>query len=176
VSPLYRPSSCRSPAINLAKTLAQTVVFWSVFLWLIPAALIAGTESAAPPRFEPLSIGWGVFAAGGALGLWSGFTMAVTGRGTPLPTDTAQQLVVTGPYRWIRNPMAAGGIAQGVGVGLMTGSWVVIVYALCGAVVWHMLVRPSEERDLVNRFGPPYKRYRAAVRCWRFRLTPFRER
>lgn len=45
-------------------------------------------------------------------------------------------------------------------------SAVVIVYALCGSLVWNDLIRPWEEKDLVARFGDEYERYRQRVSCW----------
>ena len=98
--------------------------------------------------------------------------MATAGRGTPLPTSPARRLVIAGPYRWVRNPMALAGVLQAVGVGLWLGSWVVVAYALCGAVLWHVVVRPQEERELIERFGEPYEHYRRAARCWLPRTTP----
>ena len=74
--------------------------------------------------------------------------------------------MVSGPYRHLRNPMAVAGIAQGVAVGVVLGSPAVVLYALLGGPVWHVLVCPWEEADLESRFGAPYRRYRAAVRCW----------
>lgn len=153
------------------KTLGQTVVFWSVFLFLLPAVIFAveGRTGLNGWRFGGPACAWGgavLFALGGSLGLASGLVMAVCGRGTPLPADCARELVVVGPYRYIRNPMAVAGLAQGVGVGLFLGSPAVVAYALVGGPVWHLFVRPWEEADLERRFGEPYRRYRAAVWCW----------
>jgi protein-S-isoprenylcysteine O-methyltransferase Ste14 len=69
--------------------------------------------------------------------------------------------------------MAMGSFAQGIAVGLMLGSPLVVAYALAGAVGWNYVVRPWEEMDLVRRFGPPYARYRDSVRCWLPRLRPY---
>src|SRR5699024_2326152 len=104
--------------------------------------------------------------AASALGASSAVTMARRGRGTPLPSAMPNRLVVAGPYRWVRNPMAVAGIAQGVAVGLLGTSWLVIAYSLAGGVLWHLLVRPEEERDVAGRFGAAYARYSARVRCW----------
>jgi len=52
--------------------------------------------------------------------------MAVLGNGTPLPAATARRLVIGGPYRFVRNPMAVAGLVQTVGVGLWTGSWTTV--------------------------------------------------
>jgi protein-S-isoprenylcysteine O-methyltransferase Ste14 len=92
--------------------------------------------------------------------------MALLGEGTPLPAATARKLVVTGPYRFVRNPMAVAGAFQTIGVGLWRGSWMVIAAAIAGALAWSAFIRPSEEADLAARFGASYENYREAVRCW----------
>jgi protein-S-isoprenylcysteine O-methyltransferase Ste14 len=153
------------------KTLGQTVVFWSVFLFLLPAGIVALESRLGLGRWRfdgPACALCGglLFALGGSLGLASGMVMAVRGRGTPLPADCPRELVVVGPYRYIRNPMAVAGLAQGVAVGVYLGSPAVIAFALLGGPVWHVFVRPWEEADLERRFGEPYRRYRAGVRCW----------
>src|SRR5262249_29469260 len=116
-----------------------------------------------------------LFLLGGALGLTSGVVMAVHGRGTPLPADCARELVVVGPYRFVRNPMAIAGLGQGVAVGLFLGSPLVIAYAPAGGPIWDHFVRPWEEADLEARFGGPYRHYRASVRCWLPRLSAYRQ-
>lgn len=69
---------------------------------------------------------------------------------------------------------ALAGLAQAIGVGAILGSWGVVLYALVGAAVWNRFARPAEERDLAERFGEPYERYRAKVPCWRPALRPYR--
>src|SRR5688572_32903785 len=92
--------------------------------------------------------------------------MVTRGRGTPLPSDAARELVTTGPYSFVRNPMAVAGILQGVGIGLVHGSWLAVAYALTGSVVWNMLARPYEEADMAERFGVAFEDYRRRVQCW----------
>jgi protein-S-isoprenylcysteine O-methyltransferase Ste14 len=83
-----------------------------------------------------------------------------------LPAETARDLVMSGPYAYVRNPMAVAGVAQVVGVGLWSGSWMVVAAGLTGAMAWDLLIRPTEEADLADRFGEPYRRYARHVRCW----------
>ena len=101
-----------------------------------------------------------------ALGVWSAVSMSVDGEGTPLPSQMARRLVITGPYRYVRNPMAVAGIAQGVAVGMLLGSWMVVAYSLVGSLLWNTLVRPLEEADLEQRFGAEFVAYRDRVTCW----------
>ena len=92
--------------------------------------------------------------------------MAIRGQGTPLPIDTARELVIVGPYRYVRNPMAIAGLSQAAAVGLFLGSPGVVLYAITGAVVWSVFVQPREEADLLHRFGVRYAKYRREVSCW----------
>lgn len=166
---------------NILKMLMQAAVFWSVFLILFPAGVFAveGALKLEGWRFRSVPGAWAgglLFALGGSLGLTSGMFMAVRGRGTPLPADCTRELVVAGPYRHIRNPMAVAGLTQGFAVGIFLGSPAVIAYVLAGGLLWHGFVRPWEEADLERRFGEPYRRYRGAVRCWLPRFEGYRGR
>lgn len=176
----FRPADAdASVAAQLGRTGAEIVVFWGLFLGVIPAVLVflerrwQVTIDVSAAWSAPLvGLGVAILLLGSALGLWSAATMASRGSGTPLPSAMPNRLVVAGPYRFVRNPMALGSIAQGVGLGLALSSWMVVVYALSGAVLWNIVVRPVEERDLEARFGQPYERYRDELRCWLPTLRP----
>lgn len=150
-------------------TLGQTIIFWGIFLWVLPMGIaeleqIGGLSTFNHQRQTPLSIG--MFISSSCFGLWSGITIATRGDGTPLPTATAPRLVISGPYRFVRNPMALAGILQGIAVGWYMGSAAVVGYSLVGAFFWHLIVRPIEERELLDRFGNRYECYRETVGLW----------
>lgn len=154
---------------NLAKTAMQVVVFWGLFLFVLPPIVAdLGATFGHPPRPTAFlrSIGVVLFAVASTLGLLSAFTMAVRGSGTPLPLDAPRTLVLTGPYAWVRNPMAVAGLAQGMAVALWHGSIPVLGYVVAGGVLWHVAVRPFEEADLTREFGPAYIEYRNRVPLW----------
>jgi len=170
---LFRVANEASIARHVAVTTVQIVLFWTTFLVLLPWLVVSLERVAALPPLglaNARTIGAVVFSLASLLGLASGMTMAVTGRGTPLPCATARDLVHSGPYRVLRNPMALAGIVQGLGVGLWLDSTAVVLYALAGAVGWHVLVRPAEERDLAARFGAAYLAYRDRFPLWLPRL------
>ena len=171
----FRPAlPRRGTAANVASTLVQIVVFWGFFLAVVPLAVRFLERrwglDVTLPWIWPLGLLLLVLAS--ALGLWSGFTMSVVGKGTPLPAAMPNRLVVAGPYRFIRNPMAVAGFMQGAAVGLLLSSWIVVAYGVAGAVLWNYAIRPHEEADLESRFGDEYRRYRDAVRCWVPRPQP----
>lgn len=176
-TPNQLPATIRATPMTrtsaIAWTFTQTAIFWGIFLWILPMGIIEFQSRTDWPflahRFEHAGQTAGaitLFAAASMLGMWSGWTMATHGDGTPLPTATAAKLVVSGPYRFVRNPMAVAGIVQGIAVGWYWGSVVVVAYAIAGGFVWHGCVRPVEEADLSRRFGESYSQYKRHVMLW----------
>ncbi|WP_253182695.1 isoprenylcysteine carboxylmethyltransferase family protein [Arthrobacter sp. SW1] len=154
---------------HVARTFAQLVVFWGFFLAVVPLAVqlleMRWGVGLPFPWFAWLA-GAVILAAASVLGIASAVAMSTRGEGTPLPSAMANRLVVAGPYRWVRNPMALAGITQGVAVGLILQSWLVVAYAVAGSLLWNYAIRPLEEADLEDRFGEDFRRYREDVRCW----------
>ncbi|MGO2468571.1 MAG: methyltransferase family protein [Microbacterium gubbeenense] len=170
LGPLWlREARPRARANNILATAAQLVVFWGLFLGVFPLVIVWFERRWELAFSVPLAAriaAIAVLVVASALGLWSAATMASLGDGTPLPSATARRLVIAGPYVFVRNPMAVAGIVQGVAVGLVHGSWLVVAWALCGSVVWNSIIRPIEERDLEDRFGDAFRAYRDRVSCW----------
>jgi len=172
----FRTAKTRPVWVNALYTLIQTAGMWFVFLAAIPWLILQAQPVLGVARFNP---GWlapasmTVFGLAGLTGIYCGLLFVRYGGGTPLPLDQTTNLVVRGPYRYVRNPMAVLGILQGVCVGVATGSWPVCVYALCGAPVWHIFARPFEERDLADRHGEAYLKYQREVRNWIPRIRPY---
>lgn len=164
----FKPAIRRSDRSNLLRTLCQAMVFWIVFLLAIPLFILK-LERAGEfiPSFNGVVwLGVLSFLFFSFLNLYSGITMSLLGKGTPLPLESPRQLVVKGPYCYVRNPMAVGGIGQAISIGLILGSYGIIIYAISGAILWHVLVRPEEEKDLQDRFGDQYDIYKDKVGLW----------
>ncbi|WP_309106060.1 isoprenylcysteine carboxylmethyltransferase family protein [Arthrobacter sp.] len=165
----FRQADIRPIRANVAHTLGQIVFFWGFFLVAIPIAITVlerRWEVGLPFPAMAGPVGVGVLLLASSLGIWSAAVMSRLGDGTPLPSAMPNRLVIAGPYRWIRNPMAIAGIVQGAAVGLILESWLVIVYAVAGSLVWDYAIRPLEESDLHERFGHEFEQYRDDVRCW----------
>ncbi|WP_291042134.1 isoprenylcysteine carboxylmethyltransferase family protein [Herbiconiux sp.] len=167
----------RTRGSDVLRTFAQIAVFWGLGLVVVPIVIRMLEQRwavglAFPPAALPVGIVLLVLAS--ALGIGSAVVMSTLGEGTPLPSAMPHRLVIAGPYRWVRNPMAVAGIVQGAAIGLILSSWLVVAYAVAGALVWNLVIRPHEEADLARRFGADFARYRAEVRCWLPRLRPVR--
>lgn len=165
----FRSSHTRIRGQLLVRTTIQLVIFWGVFLVVLPAIINSFEERwNLTVKFPILVVvaGFALLALFSVLGVWSARSVANFGSGTPLPAAMANHLVVRGPYAFVRNPMAIAGIGQGVAIGIFIGSWMVIVYALVGSLLWNWLIRPHEEADLRERFGTEFDDYAARVSCW----------
>ena len=173
-----RVARSASIKVNAIKSAAYTAALWVVFLFFLPIGIRALQVRTGQTwmEFEPGSgraIALILFTAASLIGFYSGAILVRLGDGTPMPLECTRNLVIEGPYRYIRNPMSTMGIIQGVCVGLFLGSLGVIAYALVGALVWNYILRPWEEQDLRERFGAQFDDYRRNVPCWRARLSPY---
>lgn len=166
---VFRPSTENSPYRNIRKTLLQAFCLWVIFLALIPWLISSFEEQWGIPHLNfPYQFPAAVilFLIASVINLWSGLTMAIKGAGTPLPLDCCRTLVITGPYQYVRNPMAIAGLMQGFAIALGTGSFGIGMYVIAGMLLWNMCIRPIEEQDMLIRFGRNYADYRDRVRCW----------
>ena len=165
----FHSSHTRVRSRVLVHTTIQIVVFWGIFLIIIPVIINAFEDRWNLAYKFPILlvvVGFALLALSSVIGVWSARAIANFGSGTPLPSQMAHHLVARGPYAFVRNPMAIAGIVQGMAMGLLIGSWLVVVYALIGSLLWNWLIRPHEEADLIERFGDEYRDYAKRVRCW----------
>jgi protein-S-isoprenylcysteine O-methyltransferase Ste14 len=108
---------------------------------------------------------------GGLILLWSFWNFLVEGRGTPAPIDPPKELVATGFYRYVRNPMYVGVLAMIIGHFLWFGYWNLLIYAIVVFVGFNAFVTYYEEPTLKRKFGAAYEDYLKKVPRWipRFR-------
>ncbi|MES2125474.1 MAG: methyltransferase [Gemmatimonadota bacterium] len=167
--PWYQPAS-RAPTTWLVlKTLAHLALVWSVAFYFVPRMLITWQSAMGLHELfyeQQQAVGLGLMAIASLISLWSALLLAIEGRGTPARIDAPRRLVISGPYAWVRNPMAVSGLAQGVAVSLYTGSSLILILVLLAGVFWHFVRRRDEEHDLQRVFGRSYELYRRSVRCW----------
>lgn len=128
----------------------------------------------APFGGIPGRIAGGALLTAGAAVLIDSFRRFVfEGRGTPAPVAPPQELVVSGLYRYVRNPMYVAIVSAILGQALLFGSLALVAYA---AIVWlafHSFVTFYEEPVLRRKFGHSYDVYRANVPRWRPRVAPW---
>ncbi|MBL8692483.1 MAG: isoprenylcysteine carboxylmethyltransferase family protein [Planctomycetes bacterium] len=150
----------------LTRSLAATVVLPGTVALLVPAFL----------WYSPLRLlidlgvarwaGVALLGAGALLYGWTTLDFARRGHGTPAPWDPPQKLVVSGLYRFSRNPMYVGVLSWILGAGLLLQSAGLLGYAALVGIGFHLRVVLFEEPMLQKEFGQEFADYRRTVRRW----------
>lgn len=83
-----------------------------------------------------------------------------------LPFRPATTLVLSGAYRFTRNPMYLGFAPLTIAIGLMWSSWWPVLLLFPTLYLVQTLVILPEERYLRRRFGAEYEAYTRRVRRW----------
>jgi len=122
----------------------------------------------------PLSLPWPMpLRALGAVLLLGGLGLAAAAvrelrrmHTTPDPNQAVTTLVITGPYRFSRNPIYLGFMMIFLGFTLVAGTlWGMLIVLFLFATITRSVVR-AEENYLERRFKEQYRIYRALVRRW----------
>src|SRR5713101_9186126 len=122
----------------------------------------------------PLRVVGGVLVAAGTLVLFDSFArFAIKGLGTPAPVFPTRYLVVTGLYRYVRNPMYVAVVAVIVGQGLILANMHVLEYGVLVWLCFHLFVVAYEEPTLRATFGPQYEDFCRGVSRWIPRVSPW---
>src|SRR5262249_8367364 len=166
--PMHRASALAGSALFLvlAPGTVALLIPWWISRWRIAPPLLG---------FPALRI-VGVFliAAGLPVLLDSFVRFAVQGLGTPAPIAPPQHLVVSGWYRYVRNPIYVAVVAMVLGQGLLFGSVQVLEYGLAAWLATHVFVFIYEEPTLRRKFGAEYEVYCRNVRRWWPRASPWK--
>jgi protein-S-isoprenylcysteine O-methyltransferase Ste14 len=154
--------------VLLIKNLLFTIFVPGTVAIYLPLALTADQR-----------VSWGMmtvvslllFLAGATVYTWCVWDFASFGRGTPLPLDAPQKLVIRGLYRYSRNPMYVGVLGVLLGWAAWFRSWSLLGYALLVATCFQLFVVLYEEPHLQRVFGRSYTEYCTRVGRWLPRVT-----
>lgn len=138
-----------------------TVAFW------LPLAVLDRGKLVMPATWSivqfvamiPLGIGAAIYVRC----VWE---FATRGRGIPMPIDHPKQLVVSGLYRYVRNPMYLGVLLFLLGEALFLQYPAFVIYTAVWFGFVNVFVLLYEEPNLRRKFGESYRGYMAAVGRW----------
>lgn len=139
---------------------------WRICRWHIGAPLL-GTSA-----FR--LVGVLLIAAGLPVLVDSFSRFALQGLGTPASIFPTRHLVVSGLFRYVRNPMYVAVVTLICGQGLFFGSARVLEYGMAVWVGIHLFVLIYEEPTLRRSFGSEYEGFCANVPRWIPHLRPWR--
>ena len=151
------------------KTLLFLIFVPGVVAGYVPLALLRYGAQMEFGLFSYLAFPFWLF--GSFMLLWCFWDFVQKGRGTPAPIDPPKELVVSGLYRRVRNPMYVGVLAVIFGHFLWFGYWNLLIYALVIFSAFHLFVTQYEEPNLKKRFGAAYEKYLMEVPRWIPRIS-----
>jgi protein-S-isoprenylcysteine O-methyltransferase Ste14 len=123
-------------------------------------------------RFAPLSLGLVRLGAaltlvGVAFAIWARMVLAGNWS-SDVTLKREHELIVVGPYAYVRHPIYTGILLALVGTALAVGEWrAALAVVLAGGAFWRKLT--IEEAVMQRQFGAAYTRYAGRVRA----LIPF---
>ncbi len=146
------------------KSLLFLIIAPGMVAGYIPLALLRSGSQVETGLLAYLAIP--LWTIGGVILLWSFWNFLIQGRGTPAPVDPPKELVATGFYRYVRNPMYVGVLAAVIGHFLWFGYWSLLIYAAVVFAFFHIFVTYYEEPTLRRKFGAAYEAYLRNVPRW----------
>jgi protein-S-isoprenylcysteine O-methyltransferase Ste14 len=156
----------------LVRSVLVSLLFIGLWLWLVPRWL-AARNGAELVIGRPWA--FALILAAAPFVLRCVWDFAWSGHGTPAPFDPPRRLVVSGLYRWVRNPMYLSFGAVFVGEALLFPA-ITRDMLVVAPIVWAIataFVMLYEEPTLRGAFGAEYEEYRKNVRRWVPRLRPW---
>jgi protein-S-isoprenylcysteine O-methyltransferase Ste14 len=153
------PYKCFSLSIG---ALFFLVILPSFFIWI--GSFVDNYFSLNGSEIIKYSISFLTIIIGLFFLFWTTVTQLKIGHGTPVPNAPTQRLIITGPYKLMRNPIEFGAILYYFGLGTITCSYTVgIVCFLLGLACGSSYHKFIEEKELERRFGEDYIKYRQNV-------------
>ena len=159
-------------------TAAAVSVAWGVALGgtfgcLLPYLLNEWHFRRPLPYWAVVQAAGGLLICAGLIPIVQSFIEFTKADGTPVPVASPPRLVVSGFYRYVRNPIYVGFLAVLAGEVLLFGSPGLLEYTAVAWCISAAAVRFYEEPTLARRFGAEYRDYQRAVRAWIPRLHPW---
>ena len=134
-----------------------------LLLLVVFGGLFTDRALALPPLLPGAlggSIGAGLLAAGLVLWVWCLTLFKAKG----VPFNPPSELVVAGPYAWVRNPMLSGLCVALFGAGFTLHSVSMVFLWTPAFVLFNVMeLKLVEEPELERRLGATYKEYRKRV-------------
>jgi len=151
----------------IAPGIVAGYVPWRISRWHVGAPLLGTSLSRLPGV---------LLIVGGIPVLVDSFVrFAFQGLGTPAPIFPTRHLVVSGLYRYVRNPMYVAVVSLILGQGVFWGNVRVLEYGIAVWMAFHLFVLIYEEPTLRNTYGSEYEDFCRNVHRWVPRLRPWRQ-
>jgi protein-S-isoprenylcysteine O-methyltransferase Ste14 len=161
-----------------ARAVLHVLAAGGVFLFLIPEVVFALRPGHRWDAlfFEPAwlrNLELQVIGLLGVIGVSAVQEFAQRGNGTPIPYDPPKQLVVSGFYLYISNPMQFSCTLVMTAWGCMLRSPWLAAGGVLSFLYSFGLAAWDEGEDMRIRFGKPWEEYHNNVKTWKLRFKPW---
>ena len=145
----------------------MTVLFPAIVTCYIPYRLLSPIDLDKTSEWALGQYAGGtMIAAGVGILLTCVWEFAHIGRGTLAPFDEPRKLVVSGLYRYVRNPMYVGVMLILLGEAWFFGAKSLLIWAGLCFCAFNLFIMGYEEIRLSAKFGGDYEEYRRKVGRW----------
>lgn len=143
------------------KAMMTVIKIFGLFLWVSPWVYLinpqwmAWSKIGLPDGLRWLGAGIGALCVVGIYWLFSSIGSGIT----PTSVTRKQHTLVThGPYRWVRHPLYTIGSSLFLAFGMMADNLFIAVLGILAFIA--MAIRtPTEEANLIEKFGDEYREY-----------------
>ena len=158
---------------TLARYVAGYAIGFSGFFLAIPYGVYLVAKTFREPTIGDSPIRIVLSALLGLVGLgfalWSNAALLFKGKGGPTDmfnvaiTPRTKHLVITGPYRFSRNPMVFGAFSWYFALALYWNSMTAVAVVAALLMLVRFYLKATEEKRLLKDFGTEYEQYRRRV-------------
>lgn len=166
------PSWQKQLGAILALPIVVTIIIPTLILWLTESNHI-GWGLRFPLNLFPIAVSIVLFTEGLLLVITTVRLFITLGNGTLAPWSPTQRLVITGIYRFVRNPMITGVFIILLSETILFRSRPLLFWALLFLLINIIYMPLIEEPGLRRRFGKEYDEYARNVPRWIPRQTPW---
>lgn len=172
--PIHDPADhAAAEALGRIPLSLRMIVYSIAFLGLVLVALPAAFYQ-LDRLFPAIHYDIGAFRIGGVVWfvlsllayLGASIVLTTLGKGPFVEFDPPKELVIDGPYRYVRNPVVCTLLSAMFGIAWAMSSTGILLMCLIFVVLAHVQVVRFEEPLLQQRYGQAYVDYCARVPRW----------
>ena len=144
------------PLFLALRLLMALALFGGILAHVVAPDRMTWASFEVPAALRWLGLGLGVLTVPGVHWVLNALGRNVT---ETVLTKERHELVTGGPYRWVRHPLYTTGLMLFLALGLMAGSWFVLLATVIAFAMLRLAVIPREEQALLAKFGEQYEAY-----------------
>jgi len=137
-------------------------LYMGLLVYMIDPGWMTWSRISIPVGLRWIGVGFMIITPPGVYWVMSNISENIS---DTILTHQDHELVMEGPYRWIRHPLYTVGFLFLTGATLITASWYIGLFFFALFLFIRFMVIPCEEEQLLNKFGEAYQSYQNSTGC-----------